>query len=717
MKRDLLKQQAVGQQRDRDRQSKHKSIFLTLIEDAESKVENIEKVSEEIDKEIEMSLQAQSKTVVTLAARLSKGAEVPNALPSAHNVARLKDDVADIKADLETTKKEIGNSRDRGRYRDDLHDLKADLKAAGKRIDNLNREAVMPDELRRKLHGLATKDELRGLVTKDDVREVISKAESRRLTTDEVSKEITEALMPTEEKLASLTLEDASLSKKITDLEGFEKRTYDMVEEEFREQSSRFRRLDSLLSESRLERSRLDLDIQEQRKDVAALKVDLEARNKLLTDLSTCDKIVIKHSDQISLLQRGYENLDKVIRQNQDLQTASKLESPQVSTTSVKADTKLVEEVKLMQSDLDALKAEQEEFKPIRNDLDTLRADQEKVELIRTDLDSLINEEKQKDASVAQEFDVISTDLKTQRDELARLQAELRLVKQAQASRTVSNHPPTPPFASVATSPREPDHQRLQDVETRLRLLTQTTQTLELFVTSQQQKFDRLTSDHLVQSMVHQMQQMYPQHPGNVTAWQARVDSYLTGSLAVRLDTIDSKIVGQTTARLGAQEKLQEVTKYGAETRKKCASSITSMKQDIESLKGYGNRIDGLVERLTFIEATYTKAIADIEKSHVDLVRNVTHSQRRSDSTALSRNSKSAEPRTTISREITHDSDSSDKPLSARRDRGDGRPSDVSHKRRAIESDGESEDGVGESRPPNAKKVPKRRNVSGNPFA
>ena len=662
VRRDLTKQQAVGQQRERDRQSKLKSTFLTLVEDAESRIEGIERVSFDIEKQLNLSSQDQSRNAIALAERLLKQTEVSSALPRAHDQARLKDDVADTKADLGTTKKDIDNRRDHCRFKDDIADLKADHKATLREIDILNNEAVMSDDLAKELRGLATKDDLKGLATKDEVRGLIHKDDLRRITTDEVRKHVTEALVPTEQKLASLTVEDANLSKKIKDAEAF-------VLEKDEERSSRLACLDTNLSDTRTEVNRLDLGFREHERDHAAVKLDLEAQDKLLTEHSACINI---------------------------------------------------------------WKAEQEDLKLIRHDLDALKADREKVELIRTDLDSLINEERQKDVGVTQEFE-------KQHEDLARLHIEMMAVKQSQASRTIPNHPPTPPFVNASMSPRESDQQRLQDVEG----LRKITQTLELFVTSQQQKFDNLTSDQVVQSMVHQMQQMYPQHPGNLIAWQTKVDSYLGGNLKACLANIESqnqaRIIAQQGLDARLQEKTQEISQLTVGTRKIYAT-LHRMDQDLESLKqtamcnlppgpsAYGIRIDELVNRVTTVEASYIKAVADLQKAQTDLVRTVTQLQHRSgidsargtprEPTVMSRSSKSIEPTGGIC-EYMNDSDCSDAPLSQRadrelrRNREDRRPSDPNLKRGAAGSDGEDEDEGGEVRPTNARKVPKRRNVSG----
>ena len=45
---------------------------------------------------------------------------------------------------------------------------------------------------------------------------------------------------------------------------------------------------------------------------------------------------------------------------------------------------------------------------------------------------------------------------------------------------------------------------------------TDVTNTHDTFITSLQQRFDNLTTDHMVRCMIHQMQSLYPQHPAHV---------------------------------------------------------------------------------------------------------------------------------------------------------------------------------------------------------
>lgn len=759
MRRDLTKQQSVVQQRERDRQSKYKSVFPTLAEDAESRVEGTEKVFIGIEKQLDLSSHAQSKNAFTLA-ELLKQANGSDALLSARDQACIKDDIAGIKsdisaaatdnasdrglikddiaamkADIKTAKNDI--IRDRDRFKQDLADSKANLKAAEKKFKDLTREAIKPAELRDRLRDLASKDELRELVAKDELRGLVAKNESSH-------KHVTETLISTEKTITCLTSANASLTQKVTDVEDVIRKHCENIEGKDQRQYLRFAGLDDSLSNLQMQLSRLG---QEHKRENHALKVDLLAQDKVLTELKpyvrpnstndgpSLDQIVMRNSEQIQSVQQECEKLSVAMLQAHDLRAASNTQSsPQASKASIDDKTKSQEDVKLVQSDLDALKAEQEHFEKVtRQDLEALKADREKVLLIRTDLDSLVVGQKDKDEGVTQTFEAIEGNMKILFEKVARLQSKIMLVQQSQASQTLPNHPPTPPIASASTSPRESDQQQLQEVKMELHKLMETTsslKSLEVFVVSQQEKFDGLTTDRLVQSMVHQLQQMYPLHPGNLMAWRDSVHAYLHGDLKVRLANIESNITVLCN-------KTEEIFQFNAETRKINLATINSMKQDIEGLRDlalynrpqcpsdYGNRIDELV-----------KAIGDLQTSQTDLVRNLTQLQQRNgigstrntleELTVTSRSSKSIEPNgaNEIPSEKINDSDNSDTPLSQRADRGvhgereDRGSSGPNLKRKAAESDDDDEDDGEEARPTNLKRVPKRLNVSGkHPFS
>ncbi|KAM0800564.1 hypothetical protein BDR22DRAFT_962977 [Usnea florida] len=98
---------------------------------------------------------------------------------------------------------------------------------------------------------------------------------------------------------------------------------------------------------------------------------------------------------------------------------------------------------------------------------------------------------------------------------------------------------------------RQADHQKLQDVEITLRKLTKTVQILELFVNAQQQKFDGLTSDRIVQHMVHQIQQIDVSAP---TRQSAKLDDAKAGTALIswRSDNHDLGVMAQRFVETGS---------------------------------------------------------------------------------------------------------------------------------------------------------------------
>ena len=722
-RRDVTKRQAIGQQRERERQLKFKSTFLTLIEDGESRAEETEKAFLEVEKQTNLSSQIQSKIAVTLTAQLLEQSDSSKVSSSARDRTHLSDQFADVKADLKATMKEV---------------------------DSLKREAGMPSELRNKLGGLATKDELRGLVDRDEIRRLITKDDLFRITTDEVPKHVTEALLPTEKKLASLDSQNQSMKQKMGDVEAFMHERYKTFQEKDREQSSRLVHLETTANDLQGELSRLMptiQSIQDQNRDYAAVMVNIGAHDKVLTDLNnhvrvglsndipSLDTLVMNNSNQIQSLQQKCEKLNERLSQMKDLQAASEsASSSQGSKAPVGIVTNLAEDIKLIWSDLGLLKAEQKACKLIQQDIDTFKAEKENVVLMRTDLDSLIKEEKFKDAGVVEGFEKIEESMKQQHQKSARLDTEIRLVKQ-QLSQPIANHPPTPPPVGASTNPPLSDQQKLQELEQNISRLKKDTEAVHLLVVSQQQKFDGLRTDDIVRSMVQQMQLIYPNQPGIFVSWKANIDQYISGTLQNQIQNLYFRIDS------AANTQGHHIIKFNAELKKE----MQGLRQDIEVLRSrpasfsvpqghpdHGTRINELVERVAVMENVHVKAMSKLQANPTTLIRDVSQLQHQDgissnrntprQFTFMSRSSKSNEPdRSPVN--FSKESDSSDTPLSRRADRGvrrdgeDGPHSNPDLKRRATMSDDETEDEGGEAGATAARKVHKRRNVSGhNPF-
>ena len=74
--------------------------------------------------------------------------------------------------------------------------------------------------------------------------------------------------------------------------------------------------------------------------------------------------------------------------------------------------------------------------------------------------------------------------------------------------------------ANVIQAPDDPVRVRIKELETSLQQSMASTwekiSNTEVFVASQEQRFNNLTTEHLARSMVNQLEKMYPNHPGNV---------------------------------------------------------------------------------------------------------------------------------------------------------------------------------------------------------
>lgn len=116
--------------------------------------------------------------------------------------------------------------------------------------------------------------------------------------------------------------------------------------------------------------------------------------------------------------------------------------------------------------------------------------------------------------------------------------------------------PPSVPSDGNMTSPhltngtlakREMGHQFVEELENKHRVIeqeldnfkssfqrfkestTDVTHNHDTFITSLQQRFDNLTTDYMVKCMIHQMQSLYPQHPGNILNQIAGLQKHFGG--------------------------------------------------------------------------------------------------------------------------------------------------------------------------------------------
>lgn len=127
-------------------------------------------------------------------------------------------------------------------------------------------------------------------------------------------------------------------------------------------------------------------------------------------------------------------------------------------------------------------------------------------------------EQEKKDDYVSFEVERLDNILLAQEKAVKDLKKELCVVKHEALS--TPKKPPTPPPPVESQGQHELLRLKLEQLEKTLRQFTETstarTDTIEVLVESQQQRFDNLSTEHMANCIIHQMQSLYPPHPGNL---------------------------------------------------------------------------------------------------------------------------------------------------------------------------------------------------------
>lgn len=134
---------------------------------------------------------------------------------------------------------------------------------------------------------------------------------------------------------------------------------------------------------------------------------------------------------------------------------------------------------------------------------------------------------------------------------------------------------------------------------------------LGIFVQSQQQKFDGLTTQELTQNMIGYMQQMYPFHPGNFLhelndhTTSLSTQSATLGDLTARLQGVDQYLANHLESRLKSLEE-------GVTTFEKQSQALHAGHRDLKTdvLK----KVDTVAKESNRLEG----AVHDAEKARVD---------------------------------------------------------------------------------------------------
>ena len=543
---------------------KNRTAFRTLVEDTELKTDGIQKSTSILERQMEQNQSSQSKATTELVSNIQRAIPVPPepGLPIAS-------------ADSNHILKELA------KLRAEIADLKADQKDYRRNFELYNDNMVTKRHLERYVTQKSFDAELDHYVQKHEYRSL-------------------------EKSFADLKVSMNKNSDQVKDLQG--KETFDITQ--VREGLAKLessQRGDSKALES-LKQSMTDVnenftkwgqDTSTQNHDLDRVKNDYKDLNNKVLKLQTfvsgdsdsgekgLDKLIEEDSNKTAQMQEFVNHLNETVQQLEESLATKTSESSQV-TTQIQNDPGLREDVDFLRKDLDSLTEEQLG----KDEAISLALDQNVYSKIHThevDISSLkadlaSNQTKQIEQISRLKADLVQFQLQ-QGAEIVRLGADVA----RHDSQNRPSHPSTPSLPNGAWSPKETSRQKLQDLESGLEKLKNDKAALETLVLAQQQKFDGLTTDQLVQSMVHELRRMYPHHPANVLEevrrigdTQLRADQFLA-QLGSKLRLIDQALLGCTGRDSALEVKINEVSDHSFKTRQDLLILCDDMKKDIST--------------------------------------------------------------------------------------------------------------------------------------
>ena len=167
--------------------------------------------------------------------------------------------------------------------------------------------------------------------------------------------------------------------------------------------------------------------------------------------------------------------------------------------------------------------------------------------------------------------------------------------------------PPTPPLQSRAFTPQDADQIKFHEFNASLEELKTQTNALETTFSAQQQKFDGLTSEHVVQSMVNQMTCMYPSH----------------ASLSNQVGQISSLVNSLSTRQMHADHFLaSNLGPWRLDVDKKLDACAAPNAQLLQSFQHHERKIGELTTAINSLNGYFGTAVAErIDKIRADVDR------------------------------------------------------------------------------------------------
>ncbi|KAK3169980.1 hypothetical protein OEA41_009365 [Lepraria neglecta] len=573
VKQDSTKQQATAQERQRDRQRRHKQHFITLIEDSELRADGLTRSVSRLEKQIQYNSGSQA----IIASKLASSMQQKSA-----SLGKL-DPLDDTSVNR------------------DISRLRAEPRNLGEDFRDLRRKSHRHDDI-----------DTRRLITKDDLRSHVD-----------------DALIPTRRELSKQSDDFSSLNQKLSDLVGVYGQRHQHGQEKETKIAKRLDDLDGGVGEIQARISsvedtlkRLDIGVSETQTKLSGsdetLKI-LEAfvRGDDEVNEPGLSTLIREEASQTSRMQGLIGKLNEQIQglESKLAEVNSKL--AHIPETAQNNPTSSLDMDSIRENNNALVQAQQE------HGSSTLS---EEVATIRGHIESLIEQQDGKDTCIASDYERLENRVDQQAEELK----ALRQSQTSNARINPPNPPPTPPLATMPFRAENPSHQKVQELETVLRHLANRINALDTVFNAQQQKFDGLTSDHVLSSMILHLRNMYPNLPANVAilvADVARGQISLDArqkALETKQNHVDFFITNLRPSLNNMEQGLTAATNASVETRTtlaKQAADLGSLQQEISRRKETTvddetrKRLSSLDERIVDI----SKKVADVEREYATM--------------------------------------------------------------------------------------------------
>ncbi len=622
---DMTAQQLAIYEKDRQRQKRLSSVFTTLVEDTDTKFDALNQSFATLEKHAEQKSADQDLISRELAQKLETKEEQPGP------VVCCSDTLAHEKA----VQKQLGKlQRELKEAKEDIADFLGKVKHLAQIVHKSGLEhseqVVRQNDLEKSLRGVVHKEDLRRLVNKDDLDHYMTKygldpmenklAEHRADLACEVNR--------VEIKLGEYKTDVAHLDNKITDILLVTQERKKEGDEANTRNVKCFEGLSTNISKTQANLSLMEQTTAMLKDNQVAARMAIDEQERAFAVLSiiVCGagdneepglkKLFEDNSRKLAKIQESTEQLRESL---QSLGEARADVATVTNQSSVHANTKPDPKLK-------------EDLVVLRNELDKLKEDQRgKDDCVSSDIEKLENLAKEQDNNIA----LLREDIRRTNTELGRQWSQTL----ALSTTSRPTHPPTPPIQSRAFTPQDVDHVKLQELNTTLQELKTQTNALETTISAQQQKFDGLTSDHVVSCMVTQMIHLYPHHPNSlpnqvaqmgihinqVGKRQAHTDHHIVHNLDPwRLEVnkkLDARPADTQLLQLSQNHdhRITELTRAFNDTRNDVhtvVNRINALQTDVEKQKGsdlaitakasfnqYRDQVLSLINRVDAIEA------------------------------------------------------------------------------------------------------------------